>query len=114
MPAIQQVYDEYRDRGFEVVGVDFQEPAEDAAAFVQRGGFSWHFVLDSKGLVAKEYNVLGLPTSLLIDRQGIVRRIQVGPFLSKEDLSQKVDGVIGQPSASASSAQNTAALATRP
>ncbi len=90
MPLIQQVYDQYRSRGFQVVGVDFGEPREDAAEFVQQGGFSWPFVLDGNQAVAKRYNILGLPASFFLDRQGVIRQIHVGPFVTREQLEQKV------------------------
>ncbi|MSQ33166.1 MAG: TlpA family protein disulfide reductase [Dehalococcoidia bacterium] len=90
MPLIQQVYDQYRARGFQVVGVDFGEPREDAVDFVQQGGFSWPFVLDGNQGVAKRYNVLGLPASFFLDRQGVIRQIHVGPFVTREQLEEKV------------------------
>ncbi|MBI3953087.1 MAG: TlpA family protein disulfide reductase [Chloroflexi bacterium] len=114
MPIIQQVYNEYRARGFEVVGVDFGEPREDAADFVQRGGFSWPFVLDSDQAIAKRYNVLGLPSSFFLDRQGIVRRIHVGPFVTVAQLKQQVDGLLSPPSAATTGAGQGLSVAARP
>ncbi|MFO7773981.1 MAG: redoxin domain-containing protein [Dehalococcoidia bacterium] len=42
--------------------------------------------LDTAQKVGVAYNIRYLPTTVLIDEEGIVRSIRVGPFGSKEDL----------------------------
>ncbi|MBI3953605.1 MAG: TlpA family protein disulfide reductase [Chloroflexi bacterium] len=90
MPIIQQVYNEYQGRGFAVVAVNLGEPRGDVAEYVQLGGYTWNFVLDPGQTVTKRYNILGLPSSFFLDRQGVIRQVHVGPFVSKEQLQQKV------------------------
>lgn len=48
--------------------------------FVQEMGATFPIVLDEKGEMIKVYQVLGLPTSVFIDRNGLVNEVFTGPI----------------------------------
>ncbi|NJN97966.1 MAG: TlpA family protein disulfide reductase, partial [Anaerolineales bacterium] len=48
-------------------------------AFLDEFGITFPIVLDETGDTAKAYNILGLPTSIFIDRNGTVNEIFTGP-----------------------------------
>lgn len=73
MPAIDRVYRELKERGFEVLGVNLKERKSDAFGFLDSLGVSYNAVLDPDGTIAERYRVLGPPVSVFIDRNGIVR-----------------------------------------
>jgi hypothetical protein len=78
MPEIEAVYQEYKDRDVVVIGVDIAEPEDTVRQYVQEGGYSWTFVLDTTGEVSIIYKVTGIPTSLFLNKEGIIRAMQVG------------------------------------
>jgi len=96
MPAFQRVQDELGDRGFLVIGISAdQEGPEVVRAFVQELGISYpvtagpHHVL---GRLAAQ--VRGLPTSLLLGRDGrLVKKVE-GVF-PEEDLRAAVLELLG-------------------
>jgi peroxiredoxin len=49
-------------------------------AFVQEFGVTYPIVLDESGDTAKAYGIMGLPTSIFIDRNGNVNEIFTGPI----------------------------------
>ncbi|MBE7550442.1 MAG: TlpA family protein disulfide reductase [Anaerolineales bacterium] len=49
-------------------------------AFLEEFGVTFPIVLDESGDTAKAYNILGLPTSIFIDRNGNVNEIFTGPI----------------------------------
>jgi len=55
-----------------IVGVNAQETASQAAAFVDDFGITFPVVLDIRGEVQQLYSVRGLPTTVFIDREGRV------------------------------------------
>jgi cytochrome oxidase Cu insertion factor (SCO1/SenC/PrrC family)/thiol-disulfide isomerase/thioredoxin len=61
-----------------VVGVDQQEPKSPVASFVRRYHIPYLVGLDGSGSVSARYNVIDLPTSLLINRHGVVIAVHVG------------------------------------
>ena len=83
MPEIEAVHQEYKDKGVVVIGVDIMEAESDVRQFVERGGYSWTFVLDTIGAVANDYKITKLPTSFFIDREGIVRAMKIGAMTQR-------------------------------
>ena len=49
-------------------------------AFVEEFGITFPIVLDETGEVSKMYQVMGLPTSILIDQEGIIKDMRLGPI----------------------------------
>ncbi len=62
-----------------IVGVNQAEAPADVAAFAGRLGLSFPMPLDVNAQASRLYAVRSLPTTFFIDRQGVIRRIQIGP-----------------------------------
>lgn len=77
MPTIEA---RYQQGGFEVLAVDFDEPADLVAGFMSDIGVELPVLLDPDGEVQRLYQVRGYPTSFFIDPQGIIRILQIGPM----------------------------------
>ncbi len=75
-PALERLYEENRSRGLVVLGVDQGESAEKASAFAKEFGLHYPVLLDQEQLYGRAYASIGMPTTVIIDRQGrIVRGI---------------------------------------
>lgn len=61
-------------------------------AFLKEFGVTFPIVLDETGDTAKAYNILGLPTSIFIDRNGNVNEIFTGP-INKAYIEAKLSGL---------------------
>ena len=57
-----------------IVGIDIRESLSTVQNFLRDRGFTWTFVLDSNGAVAREYEVAAIPTSIFIDARGVIVR----------------------------------------
>ncbi|MFC1991764.1 TlpA family protein disulfide reductase [Chloroflexota bacterium] len=84
MPEMESVYQEYKDKEVVIIGVDIQETEETVRQFVQEGGYSWTFLLDTSGTVAADYEVVAIPTSLFLDKEGIIRAVNVNAMTKRE------------------------------
>ncbi|HEX6507353.1 MAG TPA: redoxin domain-containing protein [Chloroflexota bacterium] len=78
MPMLQHWYNSLRSKGFVVLGVDQQEGREDIGPFVRKLHVNYPIALDQDGVASARFDVAGLPTTLLIDRQGRVRSFKPG------------------------------------
>lgn len=82
MPELDAVY-RARKGGIAIVGVQIQDDSGDARAFLQEVGVMFPVARDADGQVQAAYlKRTALPTTFFIDRDGIVRYVQVGPMTS--------------------------------
>jgi len=80
MPVFERAQQQYRANGLVVLGVDFQENDDDVLAYLREIGVTFPSAIDRSGEVARAWRATGLPTTFLIDRQGIIRDVRVGAF----------------------------------
>ncbi|MDB5051667.1 MAG: Redoxin domain protein [Fibrobacteres bacterium] len=77
IPALDAVYRKYHDKGLEVIGVS-SESMEDLKSFQAPGKMSYPLFNDVGQLTTRQYQAYAYPTLVMIDRQGIIQRIEVG------------------------------------
>ena len=80
MPEIEATYRAYRERGFQVLAVNVQESPADVQPFIAELGLSFPAVLDRDTAVSRLYRARALPSSFLVDRDGTVQYVRVGPL----------------------------------
>jgi len=80
MPGYQQLLDRYGSRGFAVIGFKFDTMAdtEDPLRFAKKIGVRYPLAVAPDDLKQKFGGIEGLPTTLLYDRQGKLRKTVIG------------------------------------
>jgi thiol-disulfide isomerase/thioredoxin len=80
MPGYQKLADRYGPRGFAVIGLKFDTMAdtEDPILFAKRIGVRYPLAVAVDELKQKFGGIQGLPTTMLYDREGILRKKVVG------------------------------------
>jgi len=76
MPQLDKFAKLYSDR-VEIVGINTMESKEQAASFVNAKGISYRILLDSKGEVVKIYGIVGIPTNILINKDGLIKNLNL-------------------------------------
>ncbi|HEX3369828.1 MAG TPA: TlpA disulfide reductase family protein [Candidatus Cybelea sp.] len=74
MPDLQKLADSYGPRGVEVVGINEGESPQRARAFAGSLGIRFPIWIDSAEQYGRTYTALGLPTTVIVDRRGVVVR----------------------------------------
>ncbi len=78
MPAIQKIADDYKDKGVVVLGINTWENSPDAARkYMEEKKFTYPCLLAGDAL-AEAYGVPGIPTLVVIGKDGAVALIEVG------------------------------------
>jgi peroxiredoxin len=95
MPVFEHAQQQYRDRGLVVLGVNFQERDEEITAFLGQVGVTFPSLVDRTGEVTRQWRATGLPTTFLIDRQGIIRDVRVGAF-TESMLEERLTRILGE------------------
>ncbi len=80
MPGYQKLVDRYGSRGFAVVGFKFDTmaDAEDPTLFAKKIGVRYPLAIAPDDVRQKFGGIEGLPTTMLYDRQGILRKKVIG------------------------------------
>jgi len=94
MPAIQQVYDRYRDRGFTVLAVNLQEGDPQVASFAARLDLTLPILMDRSGDVFARYRGRALPSTFFVDRAGIIQNVTVGGPMAQAFLESQVTDLL--------------------
>ena len=98
LPTMDEVTGRFKDRGVEFFAVDLREGTERVQKFMD--GKKWDFtvLMDEQGGVAREFGVGGIPHSVLIDREGVIRHVHIG-FGGKDELerqlTEELTGLVG-------------------
>jgi cytochrome c-type biogenesis protein len=81
-PYLQSIYEENRERDFVIVGIsmDTGDAADDVAMFVEEYAVDYTILHDPRMAGMELYQVLGLPATFLIDREGVLRWMRYGPI----------------------------------
>lgn len=80
-PELQRAAVEYKDK-LVIIGVNMttDDTPTQVPAFVEEFGLTFPIVLDETGEVSQAYQVIGLPTSIFIDQNGMVTDVRLGPI----------------------------------
>lgn len=90
-PRLVAAYAKYRDRGFEILGIDTIDTREKAAAFIEKHGLRWTQTMEpEKGAIQTLYRVSGFPTYFLIGADGTIK---VGAQGSTLDLDRELRAI---------------------
>jgi len=82
MPGLQQLATELHDQPFRLYSVDLQEDAAAIQAFQQQYGLDLYAVIDEDGSATRAYGVRALPSTFLIDQNGVLHLQRLGPLAS--------------------------------
>ena len=96
-PFLNKLHHDLQAEGLVVIGVNLDEHKADAKEFLQR--YPAHFLLasDQSKQCATDFNVQAMPSSYLIDRNGIIRHVHLG-FRSgdREQLRAQVQELLAE------------------
>ena len=89
MPNVVAAYDKYHAKGFDVVGVSFDQKEDAWKKAIEQIGMKWHNISDLKGwkcAASEVYGISSIPSNILVDGEGKI----VASDLRGEDLQQKL------------------------
>jgi len=91
MPAVVKLKSAYKDRAFDVVGVNLDKDPDAAAKFLEENDLPWtHLTGESAIAAARRYEVRGIPLFVLVDRDG--KAVAVSHQTS--DLAAKIESLV--------------------
>jgi hypothetical protein len=98
MPSLEQLHRDLAPRGLRVVAVAVDDPGyEDRVrAFVTRYRLTFEVLSEGSGKIEVDYQSRGIPSTYLIDRNGVIRMKVLGAAdWSEPDVRQRIEAVLG-------------------
>jgi len=96
MPELVRSYESHKAEGFIILGLNltYSDSFPDVQAFVNEFNITFPVLLDKDGAVAERlYQIPGVPTSIFINRDGTIERIQVG-IMTPRQIDQYVAEIL--------------------
>ena len=70
LPSLDKLNRDYGDKDLQVLLINMKEKPLAIASFMEKHRYSPRVLLDLNGEVARKYDVLGIPVTYLIDKDG--------------------------------------------
>lgn len=98
MPYIQNLYEKYKDSDeAAVLTINLTKAekngVEDANEYLDENNYTFPVLLDTEGEIAVKYRVANIPTTYIIDKDGIIYNYIVGP-MSEDRMVDQIEGAI--------------------
>ncbi len=94
MPYIQEIYEEWSNKGLVVLAINIGESSSKAEEFMQNHNLSFTVLLDAKQDITQKYNIQYIPTTFFIDKGGIIQDKVIGPFQNKTQIENRLSKII--------------------
>jgi thiol-disulfide isomerase/thioredoxin len=92
VPNVKKTYDELHPKGFEIVGISFDQDKSKLEEFVKKQGMSWPQYFDGDGWgnkFGKKYGINSIPSMWLVDKKGNLRDMN-----ARGELEEKVQKLL--------------------
>lgn len=94
IPVFIKLYQKYHEQGFTILGISLDNDEQDLRDYSKQMKIPYPVLIGNKE-IAKTYQVSGIPKTIFLDKQGTVRKTQVGfaPELEAQ-FDQFVDSLL--------------------
>jgi peroxiredoxin len=95
-PALVAAYNKYKDKGFEILSISFDQKKEPWLKAVAKDGYTWTNIIDMtgmgpKGVTSTRLEIKAIPRNFLLDKDGKV----IASNLRGEALENKLKELFG-------------------
>ncbi len=94
LPHVKEAYEKLHAKGFEIVGISFDQDKEKLEKFVAKEKMSWPQYFDGKGWQNKfgqEFGINSIPAMWLVDKKGVLRDVS-----ARDNLAEKVEKFLAE------------------
>jgi thiol-disulfide isomerase/thioredoxin len=94
IPGMQEVYEKYKSKGLEIVGVSLDQKGWDVInPFVKKMNISYPVVLGNQQVAESYGNIDAIPATFIVGKKGEVLLHHVG-YMSKEEFEKAVKAAL--------------------
>ena len=79
MPDMEKLHQKFKNKNFVIVTINLQEPVSQVKQFFEEFKLSFTALLDSDGEVGAHFMITAIPTTFILDKEGIIIGKIMGP-----------------------------------
>ncbi len=93
LPEVKAAYDKLHERGFEILGLSFDQDKDKLDQVLAREKMTWpqHFDESGENKMGEEFGVTSIPAMWLVDKKGVLRDLN-----ARDKLAEKVEKLLGE------------------
>ncbi|MFC1908508.1 TlpA family protein disulfide reductase [Chloroflexota bacterium] len=98
MPYFQEIFEDeaWANRELVILAIDLGESLSEVAGFADNLGLAFPILLDVNQEIGLIYNIRVIPSTFIIDKDGIIIDMKIGAFSSKEEISRRLNNLLPQ------------------
>lgn len=93
-PVLEGIWDDYKDGGVVVLGVDTQDLTDNAREFIDEVGMTYPSVRDGTDGTERDFEVTGVPETFVVDRDGLIALHFRGPVENPAQITTALEQVL--------------------
>lgn len=90
MPNVKQTYEKYKNRNFEIIGISLDRSMAPLRTYLEEKEIEWPQYYDNSRNVSNMYQVNSIPSTFLIDAEGIIRMTNLRGSALESGVAQLV------------------------
>ncbi len=91
-PILQKAWQQWQPDGdIILIGINYDDSPRAASEFLSEYGITYPNVLENIDELSRQFGVTGVPVTYLVDADGVIVDIVLGPFLDETELTQWVE-----------------------
>lgn len=76
------------------LGVDYVDTEPEARIFLKKFGSTYPNGPDMGGRISQMFRIKGVPETFIVDTNGILRYVKIGPFLNMDEITAVIDPLL--------------------
>ena len=93
---LEHVFQQYKDQGVVFLGVDYVDAEPAALAYLKKYGITYPNGPDMGTRISQAFRVDAVPETFIVDPEGFVADVMIGPYTSVEMIVDDIENVLGQ------------------
>ena len=97
IPNVKKTYEKYKDQKFQIVGISLDRSREPLEAYIEKENLTWLHYWDNTRKVSNLYKVQGIPSTFLIDGEGVIRKTNLRGYRLETAVAELVKENLAKP-----------------
>ena len=97
IPNVKRTYEKYKDQKFQIIGISLDESKTPLETYIKKEGLAWDHYWDQNQKIMTQYGVRGIPSTFLIDGEGVIRKTNLRGHLLETAVAELVKENLAKP-----------------